>query len=95
LRFTVDANGRATATDIIEHTNALGAGAQLPSSFGADANGEWYVVSYAGSIYRLIDPSAAPAPPGNPPAGPRPCFEIRRVVIGFVPVAIVVPRCRI
>jgi glucose/arabinose dehydrogenase len=71
LRFVVDpATGRATATDLVEHTGALGAGAALPSSFGTDANGEWYVVSYAGAVYRLIDPTATPAPtppPGTPP----------------------------
>ena len=94
LRFVVDAAGRATATDLIDHTNALGVAAQAPVSWGTDSTGEWYIVSYLGSIYRLIDPTVEPAPPpGNPPSGPGPCFVIRRVVIGFVPVAILVPRC--
>ena len=93
LRFVVDATGRATAADLIEHTNALGGAAQAPVSFGTDSSGEWYIVSYLGSVYRLIDPTVEPAPPGNPPSGPGPCFVIRRVVIGFVPVAIVVPGC--
>jgi hypothetical protein len=74
LRFVIDpATGRATATDVVEHTSALGAAATLPSSFGTDARGEWYVVSYAGSVYRLVDPTAPPAPPPGgtcPPPDP-------------------------
>ena len=73
LRFVVDpATGLATVTDLIEHTNALGAGALLPSSFGTDSRGEWYVVSYAGAVYRFVDPTATPVPPGGPPGARNP-----------------------
>jgi glucose/arabinose dehydrogenase len=92
LRFDVAGNGRATATDVVEHTGALGPGAALPASFGTDADGELYVVSYAGAIYRLIDPMATPAPPpGTLPPPERLCLRVH--MIGFVPV-VVTGRCR-
>lgn len=43
----------ATASDLVEHTAELGSAAVSPSSFGADASGELYLVSYNGSIARL------------------------------------------
>ena len=90
LRFVVASDGRAVATDVVEHTGALGAAAALPASFGTDAEGEWYVVSYAGAIFRLNDPTATPAPPAPPP-GPLPpparvCLRVH--MIGFVPVVV-------
>jgi len=97
LRFDVAPDGRATATDVVEHTGALGAAAALPASFGTDADGEWYVVSYAGAIHRLIDPTATPAPPPGSPSPPPPaaparlCLQVH--MIGFVPV-VVTGRCR-
>jgi glucose/arabinose dehydrogenase len=45
--------GEATVTDVVEHTAELGAAAILPSSFGMGADGEIFVVSYAGAIYRI------------------------------------------
>ena len=46
--------GEATAADLVEHTAELAASpGLLPSSFGVDASGELYVVSYSGSIYRV------------------------------------------
>lgn len=43
----------ATVTDVQEHTADLGAAATSPSSFGVDAAGELYVVSYGGAVYRI------------------------------------------
>jgi glucose/arabinose dehydrogenase len=46
--------GEATAADLVEHTAELGVGPGfLPSSFGLDASGELYIVSYSGSVYRV------------------------------------------
>ena len=39
-------SGEATKTDLAEHTAELGNGANSVSSFGVDANGELYLVSY-------------------------------------------------
>jgi glucose/arabinose dehydrogenase len=69
-------SGEATAGNLVEHTGDLGPAADNPSSFGLDAAGELYVVTYGGAIYRLF--SDNPAPPGpappepNPPNGPNP-----------------------
>ncbi len=64
IRLTVSgAAGDATAGDLVEHTADLGAAATNPSSFGVDAAGEVYLVSYAGSVYRLVG-TAAPSDPG-------------------------------
>jgi len=47
--------GTATATDLIEHTAALGAAAENVSSFGVDADGEMYLVSYGGTISLVVN----------------------------------------
>ncbi len=52
LGLSIDGSGEATATTLIDHTAGLG-NIQNPSSFGVDASGELYVVSYAGRVYRL------------------------------------------
>ncbi len=56
IRLTVHpVTGEATASDLREHTAELGSAAvRNPSSFGEDASGELYIVSYAGGIYRLL-----------------------------------------
>jgi glucose/arabinose dehydrogenase len=57
--------GEATATDVIDHTADVGAAAAVVSSFGVDADGEIYLVSYsAGLVYRLagVITWANPAP---------------------------------
>jgi glucose/arabinose dehydrogenase len=56
--------GEATVTDVLEHTAEVGAAATSPSSFGVDANGEIYVVSYIGAVYRI----ESLQPPGPPPS---------------------------
>ncbi len=45
--------GDMTAQNVIEHTADLASAAASPSSFGVDANGELYLVSYIGSIFRI------------------------------------------
>jgi glucose/arabinose dehydrogenase len=64
IAMTVDAStGEATAASVMEHTQALGGASQTGnvSSFGIDADGELYIVSYdQGRILRLV---AAPPTP--------------------------------
>ena len=69
MGLTVDPITReARATSPTEHTNELAGAAQVPSSFGVDANGELYVVNHEGRIYRIdsTDPTVpgVPTPPG-------------------------------
>ena len=56
----------ATAGGLIDHTADLGAAASSPSSFGVDAEGELYVVTYGGAIYQVL--SLPGQPPATPPA---------------------------
>jgi glucose/arabinose dehydrogenase len=63
LRPQVSAGtGEATAADVQEHTGQLNPGGSVGnvSSFGVDANGELFVVTYGGTIYRLGTPPSAP-----------------------------------
>jgi glucose/arabinose dehydrogenase len=64
LALAIDANGEARASDVQEHTAELGGAAQLAnvSSFGLDADGELYLVSYTrGVIIRILGLPSAPA----------------------------------
>lgn len=65
LALTVDANGEAKASDVREHTADLGGAAQLAgvSSFGVDANGELYIVSYTRGV--VVKLQGAPGTPGT------------------------------
>ena len=56
---------------MFEHTAELGSGADGVSSFGVDASGELYLVSYPGAIYRLASDVEAP-PPAVACVGPDP-----------------------
>jgi glucose/arabinose dehydrogenase len=57
--------GEATASDLIQHTDELG-GVGNVSSFGIDADGELYVVSYSrGSVLKIIGPPIAPPAPSG------------------------------
>lgn len=47
-----DGDGEASWTDYIEHTAELG-GVGNVAGFGRDANGELYILSYNGNIYRI------------------------------------------
>lgn len=61
--------GEARATGLIEHTSDLGGTTQLGnvSSFGVDAGGEIFVVSYSrGIVFKLAGPLAPPPTPLNP-----------------------------
>src|SRR5262245_20137275 len=64
LGLIVDgATGEARAGDLVEHTSELGSLGNI-SSFGVDADGELYLVSYSsGRILKIIGPAAAPAAP--------------------------------
>ena len=65
IALTVDASGEARASDLREHTSELGGTSQLSniSSFGVDADGELYLVSYGrGVILRIV---GSPATPSN------------------------------
>ena len=58
--------GEATASNRIEHTADLGGAAQLAgvSSFGLDADGELYVVSYSnGTVLKILGTSTSPTAP--------------------------------
>lgn len=63
------ATGEARATGLIEHTDELGGTSALGniSSFGIDADGELYLVSYSrGLIFRIAGPLTTPPTPLNP-----------------------------
>jgi glucose/arabinose dehydrogenase len=59
------ATGEATASNLVEHTGELGGPGNV-SSFGTDADGELYIVSYyTGNILKIIGPPAAPPAPAG------------------------------
>ena len=63
MALEVDANGEARATDVREHTAELGGTSQLAnvSSFGIDADGELYIISYSrGVVIKLWGIPSAP-----------------------------------
>ncbi|CAN5675864.1 hypothetical protein BH24ACI5_BH24ACI5_22730 [soil metagenome] len=63
IALTLDPDGQARASDLREHTADLGGAAQLANvaSFGVDAAGELYIVSYGrGVILRVIGPPSTP-----------------------------------
>ena len=56
VALTIDGQGEARASNLVEHTSELGGQSQLGniSSFGVDADGELYIVSLTrGTIFRL------------------------------------------
>jgi glucose/arabinose dehydrogenase len=58
-------SGEATASNLVEHTGELG-GIGNVSSFGTDADGELYVVSYSlGRVLKVMGPPIAPLPPAG------------------------------
>jgi glucose/arabinose dehydrogenase len=63
LKLSISNGGEAAASDLVEHTADLGVGASAsPSSFGEDASGELYVVSYNGAVYRIRTTNAPTTP---------------------------------
>jgi hypothetical protein len=68
IKLTLDASGEARASDLTEHTAELGGASQLGtiSSFGLDADGELYIVSYSlGRIVKVVGPAASPPVPAG------------------------------
>jgi glucose/arabinose dehydrogenase len=67
LRLNIDTGTReASASDLVNHTADLSNAGQLGniSGFGADADGELYMVGYStGRILKIIGPPAAPQTP--------------------------------
>ncbi len=69
IGLIVDPTGEARPTGAIEHTSELGGSSQLGnlSSFGVDADGELFLVSYSrGIIFKLAGPLTPPPTPLNP-----------------------------
>jgi glucose/arabinose dehydrogenase len=65
--LSIDASGEARVTNVTEHTAELGGSAQLAnvSSFGVDAEGELYIVSYSrGAILRVLALNKPSTPTG-------------------------------
>ena len=63
MALTIDAAGGARAADVREHTNELGGVGELANvaSFGVDADGELYIVSYGrGAILKIISTVSPP-----------------------------------
>lgn len=58
------ATGLASASDLREHTATLGSAATGPSRIAADANGELYILTQGGGVYRIV-------PQGGPPGAGR------------------------
>ena len=67
LALAIDpATGEATASNMVDHTAELGDIGNV-SSFGLDADGELYIVSYSnGTIVRMLGPKIAPPTPTGP-----------------------------
>jgi len=67
IALNVDSStGEARASNLLEHTAELGGTGVLGqiSSFGVDADGELYIVSYShGRVLKIIGPPAAPPAP--------------------------------
>jgi glucose/arabinose dehydrogenase len=83
VSLNIGSGGEATAVDLREHTAELGGGTtlvRLPSSFAEDADGELYILSYQGGIYRI----RGTGPPENSGAKRRP--------EGQAPIGTAVPR---
>ena len=65
IAITVGPGGEGAASDLREHTTTFGDTSQIAnvSSFGVDAAGELYIISYSrGVILKVV---AGPAPPSN------------------------------
>jgi glucose/arabinose dehydrogenase len=69
VSLAVDSDGNARASGLLEHTSELGGTSQLGnlSSFGIDADGELFLVSYSrGAVFKIAGPLTAPPTPINP-----------------------------
>jgi glucose/arabinose dehydrogenase len=63
--MAIDASSEATVIDVIEHTAELGESAALGgiSSFARDLQGELYLTTFAGRVWRIGPATAVPDPP--------------------------------
>ena len=64
--LSIDGNGEAAASGLVEHTAELGGTAALGnvSSFGVDSGGELFVLNYsAGRVLRIVNPAVPPPTP--------------------------------
>jgi glucose/arabinose dehydrogenase len=64
LAITIDGSGEGRASDVREHTAEFGGATQIAgvSSFGVDADGELYIVSYnRGVILQIFGPPSTPS----------------------------------
>ena len=64
IALTLDESGEARVSDLREHTAELGGASELAgiSSFGIDADGELFIVSYSrGVVLRILAPPAVPS----------------------------------
>ncbi|HYU78269.1 MAG TPA: PQQ-dependent sugar dehydrogenase [Vicinamibacterales bacterium] len=59
--------GEAAAVNVIEHTGELGGSGALGgiASFGRDLQGELYLATFAGRVFRIAPAAGAPAAPRN------------------------------
>ena len=66
LALTIDSQGEARASDLVEHTAELGGQSQLGniSSFGVDADGELYIVSLTRGTILSVAGLTPPTPTG-------------------------------
>jgi hypothetical protein len=71
LGLALNAAGEATVTDRVEHTAELSNAGPLGniSAFGMDSTGELYVVTYGGSIRKIVPNTAVPGPIETLPFG--------------------------
>jgi glucose/arabinose dehydrogenase len=67
VSLTIDGAGEATASAPVEHTAELGGSSLLGniSAFGVDASGELYLLSFNGTIRRILLGGSAPPPAGG------------------------------
>jgi glucose/arabinose dehydrogenase len=68
IALSIDDNGEARASGLVEHTSELGGSSAIGSisSFGVDADGELFIVSHTtGRILRLVGSGIAPQVPAG------------------------------
>jgi glucose/arabinose dehydrogenase len=84
------ATGEATVLNVIEHTSELGTSLGGISSFGRDLLGELYIVSIAGTVYKIVPDTNVAAP--GPPTDLRAVVSGSTVTVSWAaPVAGVIP----
>jgi glucose/arabinose dehydrogenase len=64
LGLAINAAGEATAANLVEHTAEIGGNLNGIASFGRDAAGELYLLTFSGRVLKLVS-SVATEPPAN------------------------------